>query len=188
MKFDWLKEIVGEGYTEEIDAKAASAVGARFVARADFEKANKAKKAAEKQLRELEGQIEQLQKNLKDGADCKARLEALQKQMAEEKAEAERRAGAAVAEARFRARFDELAGENRWRDALTEKAVYAAFRRTLAEEADNGRSDKEIFGALTLDKEYFAPKETAPVFVGKSSSRLCAEEAILTAPPGEERT
>lgn len=180
MKFDWLKEIVGENYTEEMDAKAASAIGTRFVAKADFEKTNNAKKAAEEQLKERDNQIEQLQKDLEGGADYKAQLEALQKQIAEEKAEAERKAKEAAAEADFRARFDGLIGENKWRDELTGKAVYAEFKQALADEANKGKGDKEIFEALTKDQNYYEnPNKPAdmPGFGDVSGAQLTDNQA-----------
>ena len=38
MKLQWLKEILGEAYTEEMDAKVSAALGERFVSRQDFNK------------------------------------------------------------------------------------------------------------------------------------------------------
>ena len=139
MKFDWLKDIVGETYTEEMDGKVAAAVGERFVSKADFNEVNKAKKAAEESLAERETQIQELEQG---GADYKAQQEALQKQITEEKAEAERKAKEAAAEADFRARFDGLVGENKWRDELTGKAVYTEFKQALTDEANKGKGDK----------------------------------------------
>ena len=36
MKLQWIKDILGDVYTEDIDAKVCTALGERFVARADF--------------------------------------------------------------------------------------------------------------------------------------------------------
>ena len=36
MKLLWLKEIIGDAYTEDMDAAACQAIGKDFVARADF--------------------------------------------------------------------------------------------------------------------------------------------------------
>lgn len=57
--FEWLKNILGENYTEEIDKQVAEQIGKDFVARADFNTTNEAKK-------QLEGQIKERDKQLKD--------------------------------------------------------------------------------------------------------------------------
>lgn len=53
MKLQWMKDILGDAYTDEMDAKVSAALGERFVARADFnEKTGKVK--------ELETQVTQI--------------------------------------------------------------------------------------------------------------------------------
>ena len=53
MKLQWLKDILGDSYTEEQDAKVCTALGERFVARTDFnDKVSK--------LKEAEAQVTQL--------------------------------------------------------------------------------------------------------------------------------
>lgn len=53
MKLQWLKDILGESYTEELDGKVCTALGERFVSREDFNtKTGK--------LREAEAQVTQL--------------------------------------------------------------------------------------------------------------------------------
>lgn len=54
MKLEWLKELIGDAYTEELDAKVCQAVGERFVARADFNEKNGRVKELEAQVRQLE--------------------------------------------------------------------------------------------------------------------------------------
>ena len=39
MKLQWIKDILGDAYTEELDAKVSAALGERFVSRADFKTA-----------------------------------------------------------------------------------------------------------------------------------------------------
>ena len=58
MKLQWMKDILGDAYTDEMDAKVSAALGERFVARTDFnEKAGKVK--------ELETQVTQLNEGIK---------------------------------------------------------------------------------------------------------------------------
>lgn len=40
MKLQWIKDILGDAYTEELDAKVSAALGERFVSRADFNAKN----------------------------------------------------------------------------------------------------------------------------------------------------
>lgn len=58
MKLQWMKDILGDAYTDEMDAKVSAALGERFVARADFnEKTGKVK--------ELETQVTQLNEGIR---------------------------------------------------------------------------------------------------------------------------
>lgn len=50
----WLKEILGEGYSEETERKIAAEIGRAFVARADFNAVNQAKKKLEEEKKEWE--------------------------------------------------------------------------------------------------------------------------------------
>lgn len=47
---EWLKGILGEAYTEEIDKQVSDEIGKGFIARADFNTVNETKKGLEKQL------------------------------------------------------------------------------------------------------------------------------------------
>ena len=68
MKLQWLKDILGDSYTEEQDAKVCAALGERFVARTDFnDKVSK--------LKEAEAQVTQLNTAVKtrDTQSCRSR-------------------------------------------------------------------------------------------------------------------
>ena len=79
-----------------------------------------------------------------------------EQRIADEKAAAEKKAKEEEEEAEYSNRFKTVVGEQKWRDALTEKAVYAEFKTALQDEANKGKGDKDILAALTQDKEYFA--------------------------------
>ena len=49
---EWLKPILGESYTEDIDKKISAEISKSFVAKSDFDAADEARKAAETQLTE----------------------------------------------------------------------------------------------------------------------------------------
>ena len=117
--------------------------------RADLEKANGT-------LKEYETTIADLKKSAEGNEDFKKKFEDLEQRIADEKAEAEKKAKEEAEEAEYSNRFKTVVGEQKWRDALTEKAVYAEFKTALQDEANKGKGDKDILAALTQDKEYFA--------------------------------
>ena len=80
----------------------------------------------------------------------------MEQRIADEKDEAEKKAKAEAEEAEYANRFKTVVGEQKWRDELTEKAVYAEFKTALQDETNKGKGDKDILAALTQDKEYFA--------------------------------
>ena len=57
---DWLKSILGEQYTDEIDSKISAEIGKNFVSKADFNQVNTAKKNAEEEVKARDKQIDEL--------------------------------------------------------------------------------------------------------------------------------
>ena len=78
MKFEWLKNIIGESYTEETDKKVADELGKLFIAKADFDSVNEAKKALEQQIKDRDKDIADLKKAAGDNADLNKRYQELQ--------------------------------------------------------------------------------------------------------------
>ena len=117
--------------------------------KAELEKANGT-------LKEYETTIADMKKSAEGNEDFKKKFEELEQRIADEKAEAEKKAKAEAEEAEYSNRFKTVVGEQKWRDELTEKAVYAEFKTALQDEANKGKGDKDILAALTQDKEYFA--------------------------------
>lgn len=130
-------------------ADIGKAKGELEAVKADLEKANGT-------LKEYETTIADLKKSAEGNEDFKKKFEDLEQRIADEKAEAEKKAKEEAEEAEYSNRFKTVVGEQKWRDALTEKAVYAEFKTALQDEANKGKGDKDILAALTQDKEYFA--------------------------------
>ena len=147
---DWLKEIL-KGYEndQELERKITEGIGRNFVARGDFNALNSTKKS-------LEAQVSQLQQSSSGEADVKKRLEELERKIAAERETALRKEQEAAQESYLRKRFEAVAGERKWRDALTEKAVFEEFSSAILMEVNKGKDDKVIFEELTKDKNYFA--------------------------------
>ena len=116
--------------------------------RADLEKANGT-------LKEYETTIADMKKSAEGNEDFKKKFEDLEQRIADEKAEAERKEKEEAAEAEYSNRFKTVVGEQKWRDELTEKAVYAEFKTALQDEANKGKGDKDILETLTKDRNYW---------------------------------
>ena len=75
---EWLKTILGDTYTEDIDKKVSEQIGKDFVSRADFNTANEAKKSLEGQIAERDRQIKGFEKLSGDNEALKTQLTAAQ--------------------------------------------------------------------------------------------------------------
>lgn len=156
MKREDIKKIFPDATEEQLKglldintADIGKAKGELEAVKADLEKANGT-------LKEYETTIADMKKSAEGNEDFKKKFEELEQRIADEKAEAEKKAKEEAEEAEYSNRFKTVVGEQKWRDALTEKAVYAEFKTALQDEANNGKGDKDILAALTQDKEYFA--------------------------------
>lgn len=74
MALEWLKTILGDAYTDDIDKKVSAEIGKGFVARADFNAANEAKKTLESQIVERDNQIKGFEKLSGDNEALKTQL------------------------------------------------------------------------------------------------------------------
>lgn len=156
MKREDIKKIFPDATEEQLKglldintADIGKAKGDLETVKADLEKANGT-------LKEYETTIADMKKSAEGNEDFKKKFEELEQRIADEKAEAEKKAKEEAEEAEYSNRFKTVVGEQKWRDALTEKAVYAEFKTALQDEANKGKGDKDILAALTQDKEYFA--------------------------------
>lgn len=156
MKREDIKKIFPDATEEQLKglldintADIGKAKGEIEAVKTDLEKANGT-------LKEYETTIADMKKSAEGNEDFKKKFEELEQRIADEKAEAEKKAKEEAEEAEYSNRFKTVVGEQKWRDALTEKAVYAEFKTALQDEANKGKGDKDILAALTQDKGYFA--------------------------------
>lgn len=82
---EWLKSILGDGYTDEVDAKVSAEIGKNFVSKADFNQVNAAKKKAEDDVKTRDQQLETLKESTGDTAALQEQITTLQNQNAEAK-------------------------------------------------------------------------------------------------------
>lgn len=134
-------------------------------AKGDFDKVKADLDKANGTIKEYETTISELKKSAEGNEDFKKKFEDLEQKIADEKAAAEKKAKEEAEEADFSNRFKTVVGEQKWRDELTEKAVYSEFKTALKDEANKGKGDKDILEALTKDKGYFSdPSKTPGIF------------------------
>lgn len=82
---EWLKTILADAYSDDIDTKISAEIGKNFVAKADFNATNEAKKKLEATIAQRDAQLDELKKSSGNDADLKKQIEQLQKQNAEQK-------------------------------------------------------------------------------------------------------
>lgn len=186
MKREDIKKIFPDATEEQLKglldintADIGKAKGELEAVKVDLEKANGT-------LREYETTIADMKKSAEGNEDFKKKFEELEQRIADEKAEAEKKAKEEAEEAEYANRFKTVVGEQKWRDELTEKAVYAEFKTALQDEANKGKGDKDILAALTQDKEYFAkdPARVPAFSRGTGFAGGAADDAAVRAAMG----
>lgn len=87
MKLSWLKDIIGEAYTEDMDAAACQAIGKDFVSREDFNAKNARVSELETQVKQLEEaakghakQLDDLKKSAGDNEELTRKISELEEQ------------------------------------------------------------------------------------------------------------
>ena len=160
---EWLKNILGDSWTEDIDKKISAEIGKGFVAKADFNAANEAKKAAETQLAEANKTIAgykemDIDAIRQSAADWQAKAEQAQKD-----------ADARVAAVQFDAKLDGAISKAHGRNAKAIKALLDmdALRGSKDQDKDIGAA----LDALQKDSGYlFESAETPPPYAAGTGS------------------
>lgn len=180
---EWLKEILGDSYTEEIDKKVSAEIGKAFVAKGDFDAKNAEAKSLKNQLTEANKTIEGFKAMDMDGVrreaeEWKAKAE-----------QAEKDAAAQVAAVRFDARLDTAITKARGRSTKAIKALLDVD--TLRASKD---PDKDIGAALEqLAKEsdyLFDTGNPPPPYAGGTGSTPPSPQSWTARPswPSRART
>lgn len=158
---DWLKPILGDKYTDDIDAKISAEIGKNFVAKSDFNQVNEVKKKAEADIKARDAQLEQLKTATGDVDALKAQITELQTQNATAKAE-------------YEAQINQMRMDNLVETALTaagaknNKAVKALLAEFLAD-AKIG-ADGTIKGLAAEIDNLAKAADTAFLFKGKTET------------------
>lgn len=123
MALEWLKTILGDGYTEDIESKIAQEIGKGFVSKADFNAVKTQQKKLEDDLKTRDTQLEELKKATGTAEELTAQIAALQEQNRKDKQAHE----AEVARIRLDAAVDRALTESGARNNIAVKALLAAF-------------------------------------------------------------
>lgn len=77
---EWLKNILGDHYSQEVEDKISAEIGKGFVSKADFDTKNKELKDAKDTIKERDSQLEELKKATGDTQALQQQIEALQQE------------------------------------------------------------------------------------------------------------
>jgi len=155
LMLEWLKTILGDAYSEEIEKQISAEIGKGFVARTDFNAANEAKKAVEAQLAEANKVIAgykgmNIDEIRQSAADWQAKAEKAQKDADER-----------VAAVQFDAKLDGAIGKRRGRSVKAIKAMLDVDALRGSEDLD--KDIDTALAELQKDSGYlFEPAETPP--------------------------
>ncbi|MCM1295659.1 MAG: phage scaffolding protein [Muribaculaceae bacterium] len=165
---EWLKGILGDSYTEEIDKKISEELGRRMVAKVDFDAKNTELKAARAQLADAGTTIEGLRAEGKD-------IETLRREVEEYKtraAKAEQDAAAQLEDYKFNSWFDGLVAKHKGRDAAVIRALAGDERMQALRESKNRDEDgKALFADLMAGSAYaFDTTPPPPLYAAGTGS------------------
>lgn len=133
-------------------------------------------------ITELETQNTELSEKVKGLDGSTQQIEELNKKVTEfEEAEKKRKEEqqAAELENALRERFKGLNGEKKYINEYTEKAVFEDFKAATSDTANAGKSDADIYTALTKDKNiYLNPQQTKIPPAGGSGGKGDKDEPV----------
>lgn len=186
---EWLKTILGDSYTEDVDKQVSDAIGKHFVARSDYNAKNEAYKALEGQLSERDKQLEELKK---------ADPEGLQKRIAElqnENKAAKESHDKQISELKFGYALDAALSGAKARNLTAVKALLHPEELKLSEDGKVIGLDAQLESLKTEAGYLFENDTPAPEFSGptpgipsggKSPDKMTYTElaAYLEANPG----
>lgn len=156
---DFLKEILGDAYTEDIDTRVSEEVGKRFVAKSDFTAKSNELKAVQARLDDATKTIESLQEQGKD-------LEAVRKEAAEYKAraqQAEKDAAEQLEEYKFETWWNGQVSANKGRNAAVLRTLAGEEKMQALRASTNRDADvKVLFEQLKKDSAYAFEDMTPP--------------------------
>jgi hypothetical protein len=186
-----LTQLFGDAVTDDAMKQFNAELGKKFVAKADFNAKVEEVKTLKGEKKSLEDEVTRLNENANGNADVKSELEALKA-----KIEADARQADADRIAREKAegldkRFDAVVGDKKFSHNAIRADYRKKFEDALAEKENEGKSDADIFHALTKDDAAAFTGVTAVKVSGgsphKASGKYSSREEILAIKDGATR-
>ena len=154
---DWLQEILGDAYSNDMERKISDEIGKGFVSRADFNAVNERKKRLEEQLRESDKQLKMLKQM--DAQGLQEKIHTLQQENEITKQEYEKRISELTFEDAVSSALSDVNSEN-------DKAVQVLLDMDALKPTESGEiiGLKEQLDALCKNAPYlFASDKKVPV-------------------------
>lgn len=166
---EWLKTILGDTYTDEIDKKVSAEIGKGFVSKADFNTANEAKKTLETQVSDRDKQINDLKKV--DPAKLQDEITRLQveNKSAKEKFDADLKA------TRLSAALDLGITKAKGKNSTAIKSLLDQSKLTLKDDGTVDGLDAALQSLKTSDGYLFTVEETHQEGSGHQSGAGAAD-------------
>ena len=128
-------------------------------AKGDLEKVQTELENAKTKIGEYETEIGNLKESLGDAEALQKKIDDLQADIDARKQADE----AAAAENNLKNRFAEVCGDTKFLNDFTRDGLFNEFKNALADETNKSKSDKDIYEAITKDKEnIFIPEDGIP--------------------------
>ena len=153
--------------------------------------------AAKGEFTRVQGELTESEKKLKAAQDTITALEAtkgestkMKEELDKYKAEDEQRKKdeeAAKARKGAETRFDAAVGTDRkFVHEFVRTGVFGEFEKALSDPANTGKSDKDVFDAITKDKDYFASQNPQGNMGGANPAKTAGgvEAAFMARNPG----
>ncbi|MDR2486719.1 MAG: phage scaffolding protein [Clostridiales Family XIII bacterium] len=190
MALEWIKEILGDAHTDEIDKKIRDEIGKGFVSKKDFEQRGEKVKTLEDQVKERDGQLEEIKKSAGDTEALNKKIEALQadnQKAADERKALEEKHAAELADRDFEGLLAGIIGKEKAKDA---KSVQAHLDIAKLKESKNQSEDiKAAIEAVRKEHDYLFKSDEPldnPVAAGggkpKSSDGADTLRAVMGLP------
>lgn len=123
----------------------------------DIGKHKTAAETAQKELKEAKDTIEELEKNKQDTAALQKTIDDYK--AADEKRQADAKAAAERAErmGRFEKAHGEASKDRKWLNDFTRDGIFSQFEKALADDANKGKSDVQIYNSIINDDKGVKP-------------------------------
>jgi hypothetical protein len=123
----------------------------------DIGKHKTAAETAQKELKEAKDTIENLEKNKQDTAALQKTIDDYK--AADEKRQADAKAAAERAErlGRFDKAHAEASKDRKWLNDFTRDGIFSQFEKALADDANKGKSDVQIYNSIINDDKGVKP-------------------------------